>query len=291
MNSTEIDNFDTTEYLNQFDVMGKTDKFDNDAMIHTLYMALVNKFNMTLDEDQYTLFSIYQEKFYDLMENLIELDVKLISKILSDVHKESEYLSNIIIMSWCLPRAGKYCSKMIYRNKYKQNIRDYNSKLVQLITTEPVANFCIDTLSKKNYVPVHCIDYLWYYMNSVTLILQFYNYDSGANIGITPHADHDGDTCIYLGFNMEYMLEFGLGKVNYFSEAQLNNTVTSSQSKGSFRMFLINILTNEDIVKNYLSINTSGNYKRQAVAILRNSSKYLDLLSDDEAKAALKYFE
>lgn len=265
--------FNVIEYINQFNILGSAGDIHCENISYDLYSAILNKFKVTMDEDEYSYFKEYQDRMFDLVENLRELSEDTIGIVFDYLQKNNYYLIDIIIMIWCLPRSDNYLSKRMYNNIYRKNIEKYNWKLVKIINHETMKNFCIETLTKTNNVPVHCIDYVWFYMNTISLEFSFYNSESGSYIGFTmpEHIDdHDNDNdktneYIIFGFNMEFLLDMGLGKVFY------ENDLTG---KGSLRNFLKRFVTDADIVEKLLTTKTRQNYYKQLRSIQRNPSKF-----------------
>jgi len=89
-------------------------------------------------------------------------------------------------MSWSLPRKNKNWSQKFYDKEYKSYIQKYNHMLVDLKDFYVVKNFCIETLTKNNNVPVHCIDILWPYMSGINIEFNFCNDYLKTYIGILP---------------------------------------------------------------------------------------------------------
>ena len=105
-------------------------------------------------------------------------------------------------------------------------------------------------------------------MNTLSLEMSFYNSESSAYIGFTMPEDCDdpnNESYIEFGFNMEYMLEMGLGQIIYQNDLQ---------QKGSFRNFLKNFITNPVLVKKLLTSKTKNNYRSQMLNIMKNPTKY-----------------
>lgn len=246
------------EYVDQFYILEKSD-LNSDILIQMLYSAILNRFKITFQEEEYNIFREYQERIFNLIENLRELDVSVIASVLIYLDKKNHCLPDIIIMMWSMPRIDSFLSKKIYNNHYKDNIAKYNSKIIELIEIDVVKNFCIESLTKTNYVPIHCIDFLWYYMNGVSYDFVFYNLESAAYIGITV-----ADDMTELGLNMEYLLEMGLGKVVY-----------KNDPKGSFRNFLKSFFTDVELIKKIIKSTTGHNFYKQLVNINKNIKNLL----------------
>ncbi|XWV25324.1 hypothetical protein QJ856_gp0446 [Tupanvirus deep ocean] len=258
---------DVKTYIDQFNVIGIDEFINCDNISQILYAAILNRFMINMSEEEYVYFKEYQERVFDLVENLRELTTATIPIVLNYLDKINPYLADIIIMLWCMPRTDNFLSKRMYNNKYKENIKKYNMKMIKNIENIVIRNFCIETLTKTNYVPIHCIDYIWFYMNTLSLEFTFYNTESSAYIGfIMPEqTDKNGDTYIDFGFNMEYLLDLGLGQVIY---------VNDLSKKGSFRNFLKNFVTNKILVEKLLTSNTKNTYRQQLINISKNPSKY-----------------
>lgn len=175
------------------------EELNNDFIIHMIYSAFLNKFNIKISQDEYILFKEYQDKIMDFVDILREKNTNDIFSILENINN---YLADVILMMWCLP-STKYFSKEMYKRKYKENIEKYNWKIN--IKHNIVKSFSIDCLTRTNYIPIHCIDYIWYYMLG-EIDLNFINYDCGNYIKI--------DNGEILSINAEYLLELGLGNVN-----------------------------------------------------------------------------
>lgn len=245
-------------YVDHFGVIGTVGGINCGYMSKLLYTVILNKFRIDIDRKEYAHFYPYQEKVYNFVEDLRKLPTEDILIVLEYLDKVDHYLLDDIILQWCLPRPLSHLNRNNYHKTYKKNIEEYNHKLVNNITHYTIKNFCTDTLIKTNYVPVHCIDYLWYYMSNMDTIIEFsfINYQCSDYIGITL-----GNDSIELGFNMEFVLEMGLGKV-------------CLSSKASFAKFLEVIVTNIGMVKKMLTCQTKDNYKKQLINISRDPSKY-----------------
>ena len=58
------------------------------------------------------------------------------------------------------------------------------------------------TLTKKNYVPIHCIDYLWFYIPIYEIEFTYYNFENGTFIGIEYDVE---EKLSNIGINIEYV--------------------------------------------------------------------------------------
>lgn len=268
--------FDPRSYIDQFNVLGIDEYINCNNISHILYAAILNKFLVSMTEKEYEYFREYQERVYDLVENIRELPIEMISQVLYYLDKVNPYLVDIVIMLWCMPRADSYFSKRAYHNAYKANIKKYNDAMVRNIEHETMKKFCIETLSKTNNVPVHCIDYLWYYINNLSFDFTFYNYEHGGYIGFkmpdcNSHNNHhsetdvDNDEFIEFGLNLEYLLEMGLGRVVYENDPS---------KKGSFANFMKIFLTDISVIEKMLTTPSKVNYQRQMLNISNNPTKY-----------------
>lgn len=260
-------NMNVKTYLDQFDVVGKSGEIDCDYLSTLLYMAILNKFKINLNNKEYQYFREYQERVFNLVENLRELSEHNIDLILTYINKVNHYLVDIVIMSWCLPRIDNYLSKKIYQRHYGQNIQKFNVKICNLITHHVVKNFCIETLTKINNVPAHCIDYIWYYMKNISLELVFYNRENGNYIGIDILDQHHptDEEITQIGLNIPYLLDLGLASVIYKDDPF---------GKGSFKNFLVKLLTNVDAVNILINQKKDVNFKQQLITVRDNFKRY-----------------
>lgn len=254
-------------YVKQFNVLGDgtNDIINCNNSSQILYTAILHRFRITMNETEYELFKEYHERVFDLIENLRELTSNYILSVLNYLHRENRYLCDIIIMLWCLPRTDTFLSKQTYYNHYKDNIQKYHYKMVVNIKNECIKTFCLDILSKiKNiFVPVHCIDYIWNYMSNLTIEFSFFNTECGNYLGLC--LDELEEECIILGLNMEHILELGLGQVCY------PNIL-------SFRHIIIKVITDIELVNQFLTIPTHENYRKQLCNILKDPTKYFGKL-------------
>ncbi len=254
---------DVKTYVNQFNVLGKDEYINCNQISQMLYEAYLNKFIIKYTYKEYEYFREYQERIFDLVENMRELKISTIKLIIEYLNNNDQYIVDNIIMTWCLPRLDNHYSKRIYDNVYRKNINTYNNKLISLIDHKLIKDFCCLTLSKTNYIPIHCIDLLWYYMENISLEFIFYNMENARYIGIIM-PDHDSNDIVF-GLNMEYLLDMGLGKIVY-----------KNDNKGSFRNLLKQFLINIDVINRVKNLEHGKNYLKQLINIYKNSIKYFD---------------
>lgn len=190
--SSFLDTNEIEPYLSQFGVIGTDETMNSDNMIFILYNAIINRFQVEMTPIEYDLFSQYQCRVYDLVQNMRELSVRDINVILNYLLKDHSELVDIIIMTWCLPR-HTISSKIIYKNHYIANIQKYNHKLLALIDSEFMKGFSIDSLSACVNLPIHCIDYIWHYLSQCKLRFKYCNRESGNFFKIDAKDDDDFD--------------------------------------------------------------------------------------------------
>jgi len=263
-------------YIDQFNIIG------NDYYIQMLYSALLNKFRIEIGEDEYEQFNEFQNRIFDLIENLRNLSRATIPIVINYLSKKNPTLPDIIIMMWCLPRPNQYLSQRMYKSKYKENIKKYNYKMIENVNNETIMNFCVETLSKTNNVPVHCIDYLWLYMGTSFIEFNFLNSNGGHYISIMindsnsnanansnsnseAEAEHES---IKFGFDMEFLLGLGLGQIIYPNDPQ---------HKMSFRQFLYKFVTDQEIVSKLIDKQSKNNFYRQLSIVSKNPQKYFGI--------------
>jgi hypothetical protein len=249
------------EYIAQFGVLGIDEYINSDNMAQILYNAFLNKFKIQFSSEEYEYFQLYQNRVFELAENLRELPIDTIKLVFDYIDQKNHYLTDNIIMSWSLPRPDTFFSKQMYNNQYKKNISLYNNKLVQLADQRVIMNFCIDTFSKTNSVPIHCIDIMWLYMNKMSIEFAFNSAD-GANY-IDIHTSHDdNDEFIEIGINMKFLVEMGLGLVR------------TIESNNTFQDLLKSLITDENIIKQFLGTKSKKNYAKQVLDLHENAEKY-----------------
>lgn len=246
------------DYINQFHVLGKDELLNCDNIVIIFYGVILNKFRTTLNETEYFYFKEYQERVFNLVEDLREKNAATLDLVLTYLGKINVYLADIIIMLWCLPRTDEFLSRKIYNNRYRANIEKYNKHLVKNINNQIVRNFCIETITKTNNVPVHCIDILWRYMDTLSIEFDYYNINSSGYIGFTMPQQKNGYTRI--GLDLEYILEMGLGKIVY-----------DDDPKGSFASLIKKFVSDPEIISQAI---VNQNYYRQFQNINKNYEKY-----------------
>lgn len=250
---------DLQKYIEQFITINEIEK----ELSCELYSAILNRFAISIPYKRYLVLKEYQEKVFTFVEDLRELEINFISDAFNYLLQKDNYLVDVIIMVWCLPRPYLCSSKKIYREIYSQNIANYSFKLAAIIRHPAVENFCIETLTKNNYVPIHCIDYIWFYMSNISMEFIFYNSENSLYIGFI--MPENGEEYLKFGFNMEHLLEMGLGKIVYQNDPS---------SKGSFRNLLKIFVTDVYLVKKMLMASTGHNFRKQVINICKDPSRY-----------------
>lgn len=203
------DLFDPVTLVARHQVVG-TDTLQCDNIIPMLYSAVLTKYRTIYSQKECQLFTQYQNRIFDLVEEMRTLHTLEITKVLEHLHSLNEYLPDIVIMFWCQPRKNKYWSQAMYKQVYAQMIENYNGKMIALKDHSLVSSFCMETLSNTNSVPIHCIDYLWFYMDELTLQFDFLPSHAGSYANI---VTNESDDCVQIAINMPYLMDIGLGKV------------------------------------------------------------------------------
>lgn len=192
------------EFLNSFDVL-------NDDLSQKLYLLYLSAFKCEMDEKIYEKVAFYESKVFNMVENLRDMNQNFIIDIFNYLDKENAYIADLIIMMWCLPRSGIYLSSFMYDNVYRKLIDSHNKKMIDLINHKVVKNFCIETITKINNVPIHCIDYIWPYLQILTIEFDFNNNMMRKFIMI---KNIDSDSVV-IGIDMSYVVSLGLGKPSF----------------------------------------------------------------------------
>lgn len=255
------------EFINKFSLLGNTDGFDCPKISALLYRLFLNKFEFQINQAENEIISIYHNRVFNLIQAMYDLTQDQIEGVFRLLDKTDPCLVDIVIMSWLLPRPTEQTSQDMRIKNYKSNILAYSGMLSRLINFYPIRNFCVETLSKTNYVPVHCIDLLWYYMNGLTIEFNFCNDYARDYLKITVNDDQS----ITMGLHMEHIFRLGLGSV-----INVNDTL----NRGPFRNYLKQFLVNEELIESILASPYSGskNFVRQKNLIMNNLSTYFDLV-------------
>jgi hypothetical protein len=210
-------------YVDQFGIIGEDEFLNTDIMSQMLFKIYLCHFesDATLDEKIYV--DEYQERILNLVENLREHPVDYIEKVLTYVYDKNAYAIDLIIMSWCLPRLSNFLSEALYCERYKSLITKYNSKLIDIKDSICIKQFCIETLSRKGHVPVHCLDLLWHYITS-DMELKISGNEYADFMGIDLDEYDTNNTKIII--NMERCLSYGLGNTMNNIGETFNNILT-----------------------------------------------------------------
>jgi len=265
---------DTTkpiDIINNFGIIGTNVKGHNcTELSKLLYDAFLNKFQVDLQEESAAILSEYRDNIYDCVEYMREVSTTEIKAILETVNKENPYVADIILMSWSLPRHNECMSLRAYDRQYKKNIAAYNHKLIELIDCFVVKNFCYETLTKTNNVPVHCIDILWHYMFGISVEFVFCNdFDKtyvGIKINESDGAEVTDDTFTLFKINLEYVLDMGLGQF----------VGKTNGSNGSLKSFIRTLITNQDYADEMINCKSpsTNNFIKQVKKIGSDTKKY-----------------
>ena len=254
------------QFIQQFDVLDSpTNDINCTEVSKLLYEAFLTKFKISLQSESYEILLTYQHRVYDLVEHMHELDSDRIKSILKILDKENPYVADIVIMSWSLPRVNECLSQVSYDRTYKLNIANYNHLIEECVDHYVIKNFCIETLTKTNNVPVHCIDILWYYMNNLSVEFSFNGDLNQRYVGIK--IDDTDPEYTTIGIHLTYILDMGLGQTIF---------KTDPVSKGPFRNFLKRFVTDPEMIEAFKTSpqSNSKNYIKQLKQIASNPKKY-----------------
>lgn len=258
---------DIQEYLKNFNI-ADCDDINCGDIITVMYNAIINQFKIEIQQEDLQIFQEYQTRLYDLIENLRTLDAQDIINIIEYIDDNHVLLSDVILMMWCTPRAGKYLSQKIYDNVYRKNIQDYNKKITDIIENRVVRQFCLETLSQNRHVPIHCIDYIWFYMYKCIINIKCYNWHCRQYMGIKPvNIEFDDVIELDLGFNIEFIFDMELGKKIYHHD---------HGNKKSFQEYLWNVINDPENLKSAIQENAI-NYISQIKSLARNYSDNINL--------------
>ena len=241
------------EWVNRFGIIDDK-QIDCGLMAEKLYELLLNRFQMVVPNEIREDIDNYSDRMYDFVSNVRTLTPKEIINILEYVRTKNIYIPDIIIMVWCLPNNNFINTNNKYDEKYKLLIETYSWKMIEIIEHPIMKEFCVEVIPKKNWIPIHCIDYIWHYMNYLDIDFIYYNYMSRLYIGI----NYDADDVMIIGINIEYVLKQGVGKAIH-------------HLKGSFRNFIYKMMTNVDVVQ---KMSSNANFILQMKKINENVKLY-----------------
>jgi len=233
-------------FIDQFQIITQ----DDNPLVKLLYAMYINKFKINMEIEEYQIISELHQKIFSCTEEMREMNSDQIKEIFIYLDRILPCLADIIIMTWCLPRADQYNSKIIYNNMYQKNIQNYNQKLFDLVDLYVIRNFCMESLIKKNSIPIHCIDILWYWMCLIDVEVEFSFLHSGNGNFIIL----DKEDCVLFGVNMVSVFKLDVGK--------------NVCKKGSFQKLLKEFITNETFIKYYSSVDP--NYVSQRNKLIKH---------------------
>lgn len=266
---------DPQTYLERFQVIDADSQASTDTpcdpkqsceiLAQRLYSLILTRFTTPIDSDMAKEVVDYQHRFHSLLEDLREQDSCMIASVLTYLARvDYRHVCVLVILCWCLPRPGCFFSKKGYQQGYRDYIGEYNHKLITLIQHPVMREFCIETLTQTNSVPVHCIDYMWFYMDGLSIDLIFHNYAYGDYIRLTAPEGENVTIDSYIGFSFSlmYMLEMGLARA-------------SPSSKGPFMTLLQTFVTDPSLAASTLASPTGPHFRTQLKAICADPVHYL----------------
>lgn len=226
----------------------------HDDLSQKLYLLHLSAFKHQIDEDRMMVLSQFSSNIYDLVEYLRDQNHTVISDTLAFIEKKNAYIADLVLIMWCLPRPGEYLSTISYNLKYEENIKNYNHKIICLLGHNVVRNFCIETLSKVNNVPIHCIDYIWFY--APELISFSFSNKSMMNYLMIKDVDVGS---IDIGLNMPFIVRLGLGKCDY------------NKKKMPFYKMIESIVSDPENIKYFSGSPTGANYTIQREELIKRN--------------------
>ena len=246
---------EVTEYLYQFGVVGSDETINTDNLSQILFAAYLNHFGKAFRIEEQVFIDEYHERIFNLVENLRNQSENNILAVLDYLYEINPYTLDLVVMTWCLPRQSNYLSEQIYLDRCITLIREYNHKLVNLVNSTVIKQFCIEALVKTNYVPMHCLDLLWYYMDGHELEFRFTDGITSKWIGIEVNDD---PLSIKIIINMEYILKCGLGKIKNMKNTTFANLLEVLMSTTESMESLRKAPTGKIFYSQYLKITKSS---------------------------------
>jgi hypothetical protein len=179
-----------TEYIRQFDIVALPfivgdeikmnalyydDKESYICFIEATYNFIMSNFEMEYDEYELVNLHMYIERLHTFVTNIREKNENEIIAILEYLNNENKYIVKCIIMLWCIP--DNYFDNGVdydnFKMEYKNNITQYNYKIVNLINRDVIKKFCEDILLVHSFFTIHCFEYIWFYMNEISIEFKF----------------------------------------------------------------------------------------------------------------------
>jgi hypothetical protein len=209
-----IKTIDPVPYLNQFGVIGPDETLNTDTLSQILFAAYLNHLDKVYSIEEQLYVDEYHERIFNLVENLREHTTVDIQIVLEHLYEANPYVLDLVIMTWCLPRHSIYLSEQIHRDRYHMLISSYNHKLISIVTSKAIMQFCAEAMAKTNFVPVHCLDLMWYYMDPYEIEFKFTSGITSKWVGVLVD-EHQSVESMYtvMTINLEYILGCGLGRV------------------------------------------------------------------------------
>jgi hypothetical protein len=257
---------DIEAYVKQFNVCGTDAVLDCQISAQVLYTCYLERFRSEVERDDLECLTEYQYRVHEFLDSLRSLELNELPAILKHLDENNKYLLDVVIMAWCKPNAQNYVSKIIYNNVFKKLINEQQGKLCSLVEHFTMRNFCIETLSKENYVPTECIDYLWYYMREHHINFYFSNPESSAYIKITP-VNTESKTVLEIDMmiGIEYIFTMGIGMIKY--DRQI-----------CFQEALVAYVSNYDNILAATSIPSGSNLINQLRRLITSKKIHIDNL-------------
>ena len=236
------------KFIDQFNIISDIESSQK------LYELFLNRFEMEILPEEFQKYINFRTRIIELVTALHYLDIDVISSVLLYLTKKNEYLPDIIIMEWSLPINYTTFSQQKYKDDYEKQIEKFNHQLVKLVENETVMNFCLESLTKTNNVPIHCIDILWNYMFKMEIEFEFITHNP-YYLRIEVIEDS-----VLLGINLSVIFNLKLG-MHTFSH------------KISFFDFIMKLIQNEQYVICFLKSKTGKNFYTQLTEINKYNPK------------------
>jgi hypothetical protein len=224
-----------------------------------LYVSFLSRFEQKPKDQNAS--KIFQDCMISYVGKLRTLDTDVIGSALKELAIINPCLPDIVIMMWCLP--DPKAENLIMNIEHKRLIETCNPKLIDICDHPIVKSFCIETVTKTNYVPIHCIDILWPYMQNRELNLRFENEQTWDFVGflMSPGDDvDDGNYNMDLSLNIDAVFSMGLGKI--------------AIKNFSLRKLLYPLIFDAATIKSIYETDEGNDFKEQLKRIHANGPEY-----------------
>lgn len=250
-----------SNYISSFGIV-HNDFIDVHSIVPLAYASYLNMFRDPVDEKTQRALNQFSDLMFRFIEDLRTKETTFIAGVMNHINSayHNEPLIDLMIIMWCLPRHN--LSKEMYINEYKNNIREYQQKMIDLIREPFMADFTKEVTNKRCFLSIHCIDYIWRDLseNKVVEFRYINSYYGMFYFGIDVGIENADDVVVSIFMPAIFMLDIGNGQ----------NNVSSQKRKLSLKQFIIDIITNDNLNVMISESQTTNHFSSQCDLIKTN---------------------